>query len=323
MTSTFPAKLLLFGEHTVNLGSHALALPLPLFSGKWAHAPQLSPSELAARQQQLPQFADYLDDLQQRGELLVKLDISAFKKELQNGLVFESNIPMGYGAGSSGALVAGVIADYACLSADRDLQIADWGANLTELKKALAKMEAFFHGTSSGTDPLVCYLQKPVLLGGKEGAALVKLPSGIQPIAEGEVPKKGSFTIFLLDTSIQRSATPLIAYFMQQSKGLTLSSRIDFSLIPDVQDAIRSFLNGNSAAVYKHFGVIGLFQYKFLRGLIPVKYRKLWAASTESDLFKLKVCGAGGGGFILGMTKDWEGTKAALVGQKLIPVFSL
>lgn len=189
-------------------------------------------------------------------------------------------------------------------------------------------MEAFFHGTSSGTDPLVCYLQKPVLLGGKEGALVVKLPGGIQPITaspfgEGEVPKKGSYTIFLLDTGIQRSATPLIEYFMNQSKGMTLSSRIDFSLIPDVQDAIHSFLNGNSAAVYKYFRAIGLFQYKFLRGLIPVKYRKLWAASTEGDLYKLKVCGAGGGGFILGMTKDWEGAKAALVGQKLIPVFSL
>jgi mevalonate kinase len=317
MSSTFPAKLLLFGEHTVNLGSHALAVPLPLFSGKWAHAPQLSPSELTARQQQLPQFADYLDDLQQRGELLVKLDISAFKKELQNGLVFESNIPTGYGAGSSGALVAGVLGNW---------KLRNWEIEeqpLVELKKALAKMEAFFHGTSSGTDPLVCYLQKPVLLGGKEGAVVVKLPSRIQPIAEGELPKKGSYTIFLLDTGIQRSATPLIEYFMKQSKGLTLSSRIDYSLIPDVQDAIRSFLSGNSAAVYKYFGAIGLFQYKFLRGLIPVKYRKLWATSTEGDLYKLKVCGAGGGGFTLGMTKDWEETKAALAKHRLIPVFIL
>ncbi len=50
MAPSFPAKLLLFGEHTVNLGSHALAVPLPLFSGKWAYAPQLSPSELATKQ---------------------------------------------------------------------------------------------------------------------------------------------------------------------------------------------------------------------------------------------------------------------------------
>ncbi|MBK8565949.1 MAG: hypothetical protein IPN76_22065 [Saprospiraceae bacterium] len=314
MTSTFPAKLLLFGEHTVNLGSHALAVPLPLFSGKWAHAPQLSSSELAARQQQLPQFADYLDDLQKRGELLVKLNVASLKQELSKGLVFESNIPTGYGAGSSGAIVAAVLKYW--VSEERDIPVV-------ELKKAVAQMEAFFHGTSSGTDPLVCYLQKPILLGGEEGAQAMNLPSNVQAIAEGETPKKGCHTIFLLDTGIQRSATPLIAYFMKQSKGITLAGRIAFSLIHSVQGAIDSFFSSKPHAVYEHFGAIGRFQYRFLRGLIPVKYRKLWAASTESDLFKLKVCGAGGGGFILGMTKDWEGTKTAMAGQKLIPVFSL
>ncbi len=309
--TTFPAKLLLFGEHTVNLGSQALALPLPLFSGKWAYAPQLSPEALAARQQQLPQFADYLDKLHKQGELPIQLDVKAFKKELSKGLVFESNIPIGYGAGSSGAIVAAVLKF--CATEEKEFPVV-------EFRKMLAKIESFFHGTSSGTDPLVCYLQKPVLLGGEEGALVVKLPNKIQFIAEGEEPQKGSYTIFLLDTGIQRSATPMIEYFLKQSKGMTLSSRIDFSLIPDIYDAILGFLNGNSAATYKYFGAIGLFQYKFLRGLIPVKYRKLWAASLESDLFKLKVCGAGGGGFILGMTRDWAGTGAALAGQKLIPV---
>ena len=109
MTS-YPAKLLLFGEHTVNLGSYALAVPLPMFSGKWTYAPQLGPEALAAQQQQLPQLADYLDDLQQRGELLIKLDIAGFKQALQDGWGFESNIPTGYGVGSAGALGAGVMA---------------------------------------------------------------------------------------------------------------------------------------------------------------------------------------------------------------------
>ncbi len=310
----YPAKLLLFGEHTVNLGSHALAVPLPMFSGKWAYAPQLNPEALAARQQQLPQFADYLDNLQQRGELMIKLDVAAFKKALKEGLVFESNIPTGYGAGSSGALVAGVLKHWVMES--REFPIVD-------LKKALAQMEAFFHGTSSGTDPLVCYLQKPVLLGGEEGALVVKLRSNIQHIAGGDAPKKGSYTIFLLDTGIQRQATPFIEYFLKQSKGMTLSARISFSLMPDVHGAIFSFLKGDSAAVYHYFGAIGLFQYRFLRGLIPVKYRKLWANSLESDLFKLKVCGAGGGGFVLGMTRDWEGTQTILNNQKITPVFIL
>jgi hypothetical protein len=35
MQNCFFSKLLLFGEHTVNLGSQALAMPLPHFKGEW------------------------------------------------------------------------------------------------------------------------------------------------------------------------------------------------------------------------------------------------------------------------------------------------
>ena len=37
----FPAKLLLFGEHTINLGSQALAVPLWRFGGKWCFLPSV------------------------------------------------------------------------------------------------------------------------------------------------------------------------------------------------------------------------------------------------------------------------------------------
>lgn len=314
MAPTFPAKLLLFGEHTVNLGSHALAVPLPLFSGKWAYAPQLGPEALAAQQQQLPQLADYLDQLQQRGELLVKLDISAFKQALQDGLVFESNIPTGYGAGSSGALVAAVIADYG-------LRNEEWGANMLELKKALAQIEAFFHGTSSGTDPLVCYLQKPVLLGGKAGVEVMDLPNKIKYLSTENTPAKGVYTIFLLDTGMQRSATIFIEYFLRKIKGKGSYARVHHTLIPDVIKAIGCFLRGDAESVFELFHAISHFQYNYLRGLIPDTYHKRWLDGLEDDLYKLKVCGAGGGGFILGMTANYEATERALAGSRLVPVF--
>ena len=65
---------------------------------------------------------------------------------------------------------------------------------------------------------------------------------------------------------------------------------------------------------------IGGFQLRFLERLIPEQFRPVWQQGLEGDLFKLKVCGAGGGGFLLGITKDFEATKAALPDQKLIPV---
>ncbi|MFQ5445619.1 MAG: hypothetical protein ACE5FF_01690, partial [Saprospiraceae bacterium] len=72
---TYPAKILLFGEHTVNLGSRALAMPLPLFSGRWELDLASGPKERRRKQMQLPQFAGYLKRLQAAGNLLLPLDV--------------------------------------------------------------------------------------------------------------------------------------------------------------------------------------------------------------------------------------------------------
>ena len=213
--TAYPAKLLLFGEHTVNAGSQALAVPLPLFSGKWVYAPHLSPVELAARQMQLPQLADYLHQLQQRGELLADLDVAAFKQALDNGLVFESNIPTGYGAGSSGALVAGIFGNW---------KLENWNigsSSLLQLKQALAQMEAFFHGTSSGTDPLICYLQKPVVLGGPQGVEV------IQASNSGQLESAGPSFCLRLRRPLQRICLEMAAGFSRKCTA-SVGSSSDF-----------------------------------------------------------------------------------------------
>ncbi len=307
----YPAKLLLFGEHTVNVGSLALAVPLPLFSGKWALYPKLDPAELAARQMRLPQLADYLDRLQQQGELLAKLDVAAFRQALSEGLVFESNIPTGYGAGSSGALVAAVFDNW-------QLAVGSWQSDLGELKKALAQMEAFFHGTSSGTDPLICFLQKPVLLGGLGGVKIVDLPTNHSKLAGESLIT--NHQIFLLDTEMPRQATPFIEYFLEKMSDEAFSALCGTELLPSVEAAITAFLEGNSSRVFEEVHHIGGFQLHNLERLIPEKFRPIWQQGLDGDLFKLKVCGAGGGGFLLGITRDFEATKLALAGHKLLPV---
>jgi mevalonate kinase len=309
MTS-YPAKLPLFGEHTVNLGSQALAMPLPLFSGKWKMEESLSSSNLLARQMQLPQLADYLDQLQQRGALLANLDVAAFRQALREGLVFESSIPTGYGVGSSGALVAAIFGGF---------ENGKWetGAmSILELKQALAQIEAFFHGTSSGTDPLVCFLQKTILLGGADGAKIAKLSSAS---GSPNPPQQ----IFLLDTSMRRQATPLIAYFMKKMEDVTFAAFYHSTLKLEVEGAIDAFLQGDSKRLFMQFHCLGGLQFELLTELIPPKFHNIWQQGLEGDLYKLKVCGAGGGGFLLGITPDFEKTKATLADYELLPVLTV
>ena len=40
--------------------------------------------------------------------------------------------------------------------------------------------------------------------------------------------------------------------------------------------------------------------------MIPKLYRKLWKDGIESNAYYLKLCGSGGGGYILGFTENFE-----------------
>ena len=100
----YTSKILLFGEHSIIKGSQALAMPLPNFFGSW----DKTKIDLEKSQMSLLAFAEYLKKLQNENVLLCDLDIEGFQDQLDDGLFFKSNIPTGYGVGSSGALCAAV-----------------------------------------------------------------------------------------------------------------------------------------------------------------------------------------------------------------------
>ncbi len=297
---TYPAKLLLFGEHTVNLGSKALAMPLNYFSGEWLFGDGAEEENLADLQELLPDFADYISQLQKGKKKEERIiDHLEFKQEVSEGLFFFSDIPIGYGVGSSGALVAAVLDRFGLKHKD--------DFTLPELRTQLAEMEAFFHGKSSGTDPLVCFTNKALLLA-QEKIEVVKLHM------------HGAFTMFLIDTKIQRQATPFIEYFMNQSKDSGFRKLIDDVLIPYTDWAIYSMVNKKWKDIESAFYEISNFQFRHLPGLIPEGFQELWEDGLNSNYFKIKLCGAGGGGFLLGFTEDFPRFEKSYPDLRIIPV---
>ena len=175
---------MIFGEYTIINGSRALAMPFDRYFGAWTPSPAPDP--------RLLDFADYLDSLQVDTPFL---DVGGFRRDAGAGLIFRSNIPTGYGLGSSGALCAAVYDRYALAPIGQH----DTG-RFEQLKTLLAKMESHFHGSSSGTDPLICYLSYPVLIQPDGFIAEVKLPDDTDR----------TLTFFLLDTQLARSTGPLV-----------------------------------------------------------------------------------------------------------------
>ncbi len=139
----YPGKVILFGEYSMISDSRALLVPVHRFSAHWAKEENLSFSR-----KELFRFLEYLKDT---GTFQDRIDLDAFEKDLHEGWALASSLPMGYGLGSSGTVVAGVYDRYGLVSIKDPL----------ELRNLFAEMESFFHGKSSGIDPLESFLGKP------------------------------------------------------------------------------------------------------------------------------------------------------------------
>ncbi len=294
----YPSKLLLFGEHTVNLGSQALAMPLPLFKAEWAY------SEDRSLQFGMMKFAIFLNEEQKKSETLYRIDTERFMKDLKQGLIFKSEVKTGYGAGSSGMLCAAIYDQYGI----GKLQ-GKWN-EMEQLKRIFAQMESFFHGKSSGTDPLICYLNESLLLT-SSGATTVLLPDFLN---EGN-------SLFLLDTGIKRKAEKLIHWFMKKSENTDFQELIKQELVVANNLAISAFLEGHWTNLLRATHDISTFQLDYLDELIPNDFVPVWKKGLESEHFRLKICGAGGGGFILGVSKNFEKTKVELREYNIVKVF--
>lgn len=291
--SFYPAKLLLLGEHSVLKGSQALAMPLERFGGTWQQ------TDNKKLQLDLPKFVQYLSSLVRTQKL--SLNTEGLTDALEQGIYFDSNIPRGYGAGSSGALVAAIY-DTFCENKTTDL---------LELKTLLGMMESYFHGSSSGFDPLICYLQQPVL---------IKKDKSIQTIA---LPQN-DIKLFLIDTQIPRKGEHLIKLFSERFDTSQYQHLLQESLIPDIDEAITAYLSNLPDLLFNAIHNISLFQYRYYTEGIPLAFKNVWLEGLNSSTYKLKLCGSGGGGFILGVCKNIEETQETLfkLGFSIIPVRS-
>jgi len=286
MNSKFPAKILLFGEYTILFGSPALAVPIRNFSSKWDYSDAPHPSHV-----HLHSLLQFL-----KKEQCSFLDLDAYEKEMKRGLLFDTTIPIGYGAGSSGSVSAGVLQKFGLTKSD----------NLLKVRKELRFIENHFHGNSSGLDPLVSFFAKPVIINEEKEIRLLDKIDWTQDC-----------TFFLIDTLKSRSTAPLVEAFKKRILDEAYLSELKSVLVPDVRQAIEDLQANNWAALFESIHDISMFQFKHFKEMILPNFHDLWMKGLTSDLFKLKLCGAGGGGFILGMAPDYIAAKKQMRGYKL------
>lgn len=273
---SYPSKLLLFGEYLLLLGARALAVPVPVFSGNWAWG---EPDQTGNRREQLLKFANSLELKSVPG-----LDYDAFRHDIGNGLFFRSDIPVGYGLGSSGALCAAVYDQYA----------QEKTGNLSELKTLFARMESHFHGQSSGIDPLTSFLNRPLLIANRDEVSFFEARTW------PDVPP----TVFLLDSGQPRRTGPLVQWFLEKHQEADFSARLQNELLPAGEALLSAWQHADAVSFWPALQHVSAFQLENMPPMIPDHLRTIWEHGLRSGDFHLKICGAGGGGFLLGFAQN-------------------
>lgn len=296
--SFYPAKLLLFGEYIIIHGAMALAVPFAHFGGRWEKAD--IPGDNLSTRRSLEAFGVYLKDNMTKFPSLREFNHDAYQEALESGWHFNSDIPSGYGLGSSGALCAAVY--------DRFFNNTITGIHNEErpqLKELFGQMESFFHGSSSGVDPLVCYLQKALLIHQKH----------LDTVAQ---PDLSNLQFFLLNTKEKRSTSPLVKGFLNKCQDENYTRQLEEKLHPANEQAIHAWLEGNEKILWEAFTKISDLEASYFSDMIPGYLQTVWEQGLEGNVFRLKLCGAGGGGFMLGITVNRENCEMALGDWELI-----
>ncbi len=303
----FYSKILLFGEYGIIKDSKGLSIPYNFYNGALKMDENPSDEALASNEN-LKGFADYLQTINSD---LVAFDSEKLQADVASGMYFDSSIPQGYGVGSSGALVAAIYDKYA----QNRITVLE---NLTrekllKLKEIFSVMESFFHGKSSGLDPLNSYLSIPILINSKDNIEATGIPSQ---------KSEGKGAVFLLDSGIIGETAPMVGIFMENMKQEGFRKMLKDQFIKHTDACVEDFLKGDIKSLFRNTKQLSKVVLNHFKPMIPKQFHELWKKGIETNEYYLKLCGSGGGGYILGFTEDIDRAKMSLKDYKLEVVYN-
>ena len=303
----FYSKILLFGEYGIIKDSKGLSIPYNFYNGA-LKKDNLDSEVSKASNQSLIKFSTYLKSIDTN---IVAFDFNKLDEDLNQGMYFDSSIPQGYGVGSSGALVAAIYDQYA----KEKITVLE---NLTrekllKLKIIFSEMESFFHGNSSGLDPLNSFLSLPILINSKDHIEATGIPSQ-------KVDGKGA--VFLIDSGIVGETAPMVSIFMEKMKTEGFRHMLKNKFIKYTDACVDDFLKGDVRGLFSNTKQLSKVVLNHFKPMIPQQFHDLWKKGIETNEYYLKLCGSGGGGYILGFTEDIDKAKRSLKDYNLEVVYN-
>ncbi len=303
----FYSKILLFGEYGIIKDSKGLSIPYNFYNG--ALKMDENPSaEAMQSNESLKGFVEYMENISPE---LVVFETMKLKADVNAGMYFDSSIPQGYGVGSSGALVAAIYDKYA---QDKITVLENLTRDkLLKLKAIFSAMESFFHGKSSGLDPLNSYLSLPILINSKDNIEATGIPTQ---------STSGKGAVFLLDSGIIGETAPMVSIFMDNMKQEGFRKMLKDQFIKHTDACVEDFLKGDIKSLFSNTKQLSKVVLNHFKPMIPKQFHELWKKGIDTNAYYLKLCGSGGGGYILGFTQDIDQAQNALKDYKLEVVYN-
>ena len=301
----FYAKILLFGEYGIIKDSKGLAIPYNSYQGALKIPDEFS-EDTRFSNEKLAEFYEYLSNLSYTD---VDLRLNELIRDIEKGMYFDSSIPQGYGVGSSGALVAAIYDKYA----NNKITVLEnlTSDKLIKLRSVFSKMESFFHGKSSGLDPLNSYLSLPILIKSKDDLEATGIPT----------QKEGKGAVFLLDSEMVGETEPMVNIFMNKMKNEGFRRMFDEDFARYTDACIDDFLHGDARSLFKNVKDLSKVVLKHFKPMIPKSFHQLWKQGIDTNDYYLKLCGSGVFVYILCFTEYFEKAKQALRDYKLELVY--
>ena len=297
----YHSKLLLFGEHLINQGARGLAIPTDIFEGNFNFIQEKLNEQALVSNKAIQELTHYIVFHPQLSKIY---NTNQLLSDLERGLYFQSNIPQGYGIGSSGALVAGLCDQYRNTAID--------SKNFTAVKEELAQLESFFHGKSSGLDPMVCFYNQSVLVENGTVSKVFALKKSPHQI----------FKIFLVNTHNARKTEKWVRLFLTKCAEPKFAQLLSESLVKASDTCIDSFLVNKYVQFWKSLQLVSQIHFDHFTEFIPEKFHACWKNGLRNHEYYLKLCGAGGGGFILGFCKADVPISQLLSGFDIVEVMT-
>jgi len=282
-TGKYHSKLLLFGEYGLMYNAMALSIPFSRFSGFLDLDTDQTHLESTA---EIRKFAEHLKSDNSGQKLNFEFDLKSLENDLAGNLYFNSNIPQQYGVGSSGALVAALFGKYAAHSIPESQPTPEL------LKADFAVLESFFHGRSSGLDPLTSFLNKTLLIDSKKGIQTIQVNLS-----------KPNLAVALIDTNTVGPTGPLVQYFIEQMSIPEFQTAFRNQFLPANNKCIESLLDYIIPDFFEALEQLIQFQLKYFRRMIPLDFHTIISKALEEKVF-IKLLGSGGGGFLIAIAES-------------------